>query len=255
MKYLFAGAGLALAVAGCGEGARSVESNQVAAQAAEEATPATEEGEAAADIPTADNGRVTLSGPVSSLALDVVPAMVTMTLDGAEREVFLELTPAVARAFDRIWEGVGHPGAFECASQDSFEAEDGTTYDIFSDCRLASEGAGSTRQAEAQAPSGPQIPEAFRGVWDSWRECEAGSGGLVRVESGRVTHSDSYTTITSLRRIDEDTIELSGVSSDSSVGNESFGYTLGEGGERMWWHGPDHSPIRLDRCANLEAGT
>lgn len=251
MKYLFAGAGLALAVAGCGEGAQSMAGESVAAEAAEEVTPTMEEGEAAADAPTADNGRVTLSGPVSSLALDVNPVMVTMTPDGAEREVFLEITPAVARAFERTWEGVGHSGAFECASQDSFEAEDGTTYDIFSDCRLASEGAGSTRQAEAQAPSGPQIPEAFRGVWDSWRECRADSGGLIRVDARRVTYSDSYMTITSVRRIDDDTVELSGVSGDPSVGNESFGYTLDEGGKRMWWHGPDHSPIRLDRCPNL----
>lgn len=105
-----------------------------------------------------------------------------------------------------------------------------------------------------QAPSGPQIPEAFRGAWDSWGQCEAGSGGIIRVGAREVTYSDSSTTITSVKRKSASTIELSGVSSDPSVGNEAFGYVLDDGGKRMWWHGADHSPIRLDRCTNLDEG-
>jgi hypothetical protein len=97
----------------------------------------TAEGEAVADAPTADNGRAILSGPVSGMALDVDPVMVTMRPDGAERDVFLELASGAANAFDQIWEGVGNPGVFDCAPGGPFVGDDGATYDTFTDCRLA----------------------------------------------------------------------------------------------------------------------
>ena len=141
MKYGLAATVLAFALAGCGEAAPPSEDDGAAAEEAALGTapagPAEDATAEAAGAPEGAEGRAILSGPVSSLSLDVDPVMVVMAPDGAEREAFLELAPEAAETLSATFEGVGSTVAFDCALGGPFTGDDGATYDTFTDCRLA----------------------------------------------------------------------------------------------------------------------
>lgn len=135
MKHRLAAAVLAFALAGCGEAAPAPEDDGTSGEEAALGTAPVGAGEEAAGEEA--GARAVLSGPVSSLSLDVEPVMVVMAPDGAEREAFLELTPEAAETLSATFEGVGSTVAFDCAPGGPFTGDDGATYDTFTDCRLA----------------------------------------------------------------------------------------------------------------------
>lgn len=79
--------------------------------------------------------REVVSGDVSSVSLDVDPAIADMVEDDG-RAMALEIRTASLEAVLDSWGGVGTPMRLDCERAEPFTLEDGSTYEYYKDCTL-----------------------------------------------------------------------------------------------------------------------
>lgn len=98
-------------------------------------TPAENAAAAPPEETPSEPAREVLSGDVSSLALDMEPA-IAMMVEEDGRSMVLEIRTDSLDAVQDSWGGVGTPMRLDCERGEPFTGDDGETYEYYADCRL-----------------------------------------------------------------------------------------------------------------------
>ena len=126
-----------VACAACSDTSDAPEAAELSGDATGEETTApgeSAEAETPQETPTGPVREV-VSGDVSSLALDMDPAVAEMVGDDG-RSIVLEIRTDSLQAVQDSWGGIGTPMRVDCERGEPFTVEDGTTYEYYKDCVL-----------------------------------------------------------------------------------------------------------------------